>query len=172
MPSEPSRLSVPVTVRLCWTAQATAAGHQGHCCRCKSLSHGPSLRQREVTVGAARTRGRSNPRAGARRRAARLRRAVKPVARARGQSARRSVRTIRSLERADTPHEICSLGHADKQTIAFNGTRYGRLHEYHQISGGYCDGQMILIFAQARKRRRAPRAALRFLPLKQKWRIS
>ncbi len=41
------------------------------------------------------------------------------------------------MERADTPHEICSRGHADKQTIAFNGARYGGLHEHHQISGDY-----------------------------------
>jgi hypothetical protein len=93
------------------------------------------------------------------------------------------VRTIRLLERANTPHEICSREHADKQTIAFNGTRYGWLHEYHQISGGY--GQMILIFCSGSEmrtmsgssslnpaQRRAPRAALRFLPLKQKGRIS
>jgi hypothetical protein len=36
-----------------------------------------------------------------------MKRAVKPVARAPGQSARRSVQTIRALERADMPHEIC-----------------------------------------------------------------
>jgi hypothetical protein len=47
-----------------------------------------------------------------------------------------------------TPHEILSP-HADKQTIAFNGTRYGGLHEFHQISFVY--GQKILLYAQARK---------------------
>jgi hypothetical protein len=73
-----------------------------------------------------------------------MRRAGKPVAKARWQSARWSVRTICSLERADTPP------HADKQTIAFNGARYGGLHEFHQISFGY--GQAILLYAQGRKR--------------------
>ncbi len=48
LPTEPSRLSVPDTLRLCWTVQATAAGHHCHCGRCKPQSHGPSLRQREV----------------------------------------------------------------------------------------------------------------------------
>ncbi len=143
---------MPVTVRLCWTAQATASGHQGHCGRCKPQSHWPSLRQRGVGAGA---RGRSNPLAGARGRTARMtrRRAGKPVSKARGQpadSAQRSVRTICLLERADTPLAETRTRSARRQAIAFNGTRYGRLHEFHQISGGY--GQTILLYAQARKR--------------------
>jgi hypothetical protein len=48
-----------------------------------------------------------------------------------GQSARCSARTRRSPKPAQDPH-------ADKQTIAFNGARYGGLHKFHQISFGYC----------------------------------
>ena len=59
-----------------------------------------------------------------------------------GQSARCSART-RSPKPARDPH-------ADKQTIAFNGARYGGLHKFHQISFGY--GQTILLYAQSRKR--------------------
>ncbi len=135
LPSEPSRLSVPVTVRLCWIAQATAAGHQGHYGRCKPQSQGPSLQQREV--GAAGTRGGSDPRAGARGRAARMRRAVKAVARA---------EAIRSQDRADNPL-AGARGHAARDLLAGAriqaddciqwGARYDGLHEYHQISGGY-----------------------------------
>ncbi len=147
LPSEPSRLSVPVTVRLCWTAQATAAGHQGHCGRYKPQSHGPSLRQREVGAEAG---------------AIRVQELAGAVARARGQSARRSVRKIRSLERADTQHEICSRGHAVKKTITVNGARYGGLHEYHQISGGYC--LMMLLFAQVRQREQYKVVLLKMLP--------
>ncbi len=54
-----------------------------------------------------------------------------------GESARRSVRTIRSLERADTPHEICSLGHANKQTIAFSGALYGGAGRASRISSNF-----------------------------------
>jgi hypothetical protein len=59
-----------------------------------------------------------------------------------GQSARCSARTRSPKPARDS--------HADKQTIAFNGTRYGGLHKFHQISFGY--GQTILLYAQSRKR--------------------
>ena len=97
---------MPVTVRLCWTAQATAAGHQDHCCRCTPQSQGPSLRQREV--GAAGARGRSNPLAG-----------ENCLHEASGQACCQSARAIRTPDRADNllagarghaarrnPHEI------------------------------------------------------------------
>ncbi len=120
----------------CWTAQATTAGHQGHCGRCKSqsrCSHEAS-----------------------------------------GQACCQNAQAVRSPERADTPHEICSRGNADKQTIAFNGARFGGLHEYHHISGYFvfCTGsEMRTIFTQNAAQLRAPRAALSFLPLKQKGKI-
>jgi hypothetical protein len=103
-------------------------GRQGLCGCCKPQSHGPSLRQREV--GAAGARGRSDPRAGAR--ASR----ESCSDEASGQACCQSARAIHSperadnplagarghlLERADTPHESCSWGHAEKQTIAFTG---------------------------------------------------
>ncbi len=120
-----------------------------------------------------------------------MRRAGKPVVKARGLSARRTMWTICSLERADTPldetrrrsarrlglhvvyamitqRELClrkvyarfaqglrkvyAQGNLlmDKQTIAFNGARYGGLHKFHQISIGF--GQTISLYAQTRKR--------------------
>ncbi len=130
--------------------QATAAGHQDHCCHCTSQSQGPSLRQREV--GAAGARGRSNPLAGARGRSGCMRRAGKPVAKARGQSARRSVRTICLLERVDMPLSETRTRSARRQAddcIQWGAARYGGLHKFHQISFGY--GQTILLSAQARK---------------------
>ncbi len=151
LPSESSRLSVPVTVRLCWTAQATAAGHQIHCCRCTPQSQGPSLRQREV--GAAGARGRSNPLAGEN---------CLHWHEASGQACCQSARAIRTSDRADNllagarGHTACRNPHgardphADKQTIAFNGARYGGLHKFRQFSFGY--GQTILLYAQTRKR--------------------
>ncbi len=122
---------------------STAASHQDHCCRCTPQSQGPSLRQREV--GTAGARGRSNPLAGARGRTACMRRAGKPVVKARGPSARRTVWTICSLEHADTPLAETRTRSARRQADnAFNGARYGGLHKFHQISFGY--GQTILLY--------------------------
>jgi len=112
---------VPVTVRLCWTAQATstAAGHQHHCCRCTTQSQGLSLRQREV--GAAGARGRSNPLAGgnclhdaSRQACCQSVQAIRTpdradnlLAGARGHAARRNPRQIRT----QTSRRLHSMGH-------------------------------------------------------------
>ena len=117
---------------------ATAARHSPIGRRCGSGRWAPPERE----AGAIRLQGRT----------ACMRRAGKPVVKARGPSARRTVRTICSLCGQST---ICSPKpardpHAEKQTIAFNGAQYGGLHKFHQISFGY--GQTILLYAQSRKR--------------------
>jgi hypothetical protein len=75
-----------------------------------------------------------------------MRRAGKPVAKARGQSARRSVRTICSLERADMPLAETRTRSARRQAddcIQWGTAQYGGLHKFHQISFSY--GQTILL---------------------------
>jgi hypothetical protein len=101
LPLGSSRLLVPGSVRLCCTAQATAAGHQDHCCRC--TPHSPTgcrcgsgrWAPPEREAGAIRLQELAGD-------CLHMKRAGKPVAKAHGQSARQSVRTICSLERADT----------------------------------------------------------------------
>ncbi len=82
-----------------------------------------------------------------------MKRAGKPVAKARGQSARWSVRTICSLERADMPIAETRTRTARRQAddcIQWGTARYGGLHKFHQIAFRY--GQTILLYAQAQKR--------------------
>ena len=114
---------MPVTVRLCWTAQATstAAGHQHHCCRCTTQSQGLSLRQREVGAAG----GRSNPLAGGN--------CLHDASR---QACCQSVRAIRTPDRADNLLAV-ARGHARRNPHEIRTQTSRRLHSMGHDTAGF-----------------------------------